>query len=476
MNKHPSDRENIDNFINENLDKKIVVVQGLGFVGSVMSIVVANSNDKYAVLGVDLPNRKNVIDSINNGDFPIQSSDEKVYDFFNKAKGKNTFYATYDAYAYEIADVVIVDINLDVSKITQAEKKLVNYSVDLSGFKKAIKSIASSCKQDILVLVETTVPPGTCQKIVKPIFDEEFEKRGIKKGFKIGHSYERVMPGPNYLDSIKNFYRVYSGINEESADYLEEFLHTIISTDEYPLTRLGSTNATEMSKVLENSYRAMNIAFIKEWTMFAESAKVNLHEVIDAIRMRPTHSNIMKPGLGVGGYCLTKDPLLASWSSQELFNSVKLNQSEKAVEINDQMPLHTFNVISDSFGGDLNKKKALILGVSYLQNVGDTRYTPVELLYDKLAENNVAITLNDPFVKVWEEKGITLDTNTSDLDLDILIIGTPHDFYFKENYIDNILNNCRKQLVVIDPHGVLKKEYIKKFKKHNFKIIGNGDV
>ena len=93
------------------------------------------------------------------------------------------------------------------------------------------------------------------------------------------------MPGPDYIDSIQNFYRVYSGIDEISADHTENFLRTIISTEDYPLTRLSSTNSTEISKVLENSYRAMNIAFISEWSRFAEESGVNLFEIIDAIKM-----------------------------------------------------------------------------------------------------------------------------------------------------------------------------------------------
>ena len=144
----------------------------------------------------------------------------------------------------------------------------------------------------------------------------------------IGHSYERVMPGPNYVDSIKNFYRVFSGLDEESAIRIESFLRTIISVDKYPLTQLANTQSTEMAKVLENSYRALNISFIVEWSRFAEHADVDLYDVVDAIRKRPTHSNMMYPGIGVGGYCLTKDPLIASWASQEfliqvLFHSQK---------------------------------------------------------------------------------------------------------------------------------------------------------
>lgn len=468
----------IEKFLKENDEKKVVVVQGLGFVGAVMSIVVANSDhNEYAVIGVDLPSRQNVIDALNNGEFPIQSTDAKVYEYFNNARKRNTFLATSDSAAYGKADVVIVDINLDVAKEVGDDNTLEGYSVNMNGFKSAIRTIASKCKPNVLVLVETTVPPGTCQKIVKPIFDEEFTKRNLPQTFKIGHSYERVMPGPGYVDSIKNFYRVFSGVNEDSADAVEDFLHTIITTDEYPLTRLGNTNATEMSKVLENSFRAMNIAFMQEWTEFAESAGVNLYEVVNAIRMRPTHQNIMRPGLGVGGYCLTKDPLLASWASKQLFNSISLSQSEKAVSINDRMPLHTYSTVNKHFGVNLAGKKMLILGVSYLQNVGDTRYTPVALLYDKLIAGGVEIALHDPFVPYWPEKNIFIDESKKVLEdkYDAIIIGTPHDVYIKEGKLQTLLAKSNP-LVIFDSHGVIGDELRSKYINHKFKIIGRGDV
>ena len=157
---------------------------------------------------------------------------------------------------------------------------LNSFDVDLSNFKKAIEAIGNNCKENVLILVETTVPPGTCQKIVKPIVEKCLKKRNLSfNNFKLGHSYERVMPGPNYIDSIQNFYRVYSGINEKSANAAEVFLKTIVSTSKYPLTKLGNTNSTELAKVLENSYRAMNIAFITEWSRFSEESNVNLYEV-----------------------------------------------------------------------------------------------------------------------------------------------------------------------------------------------------
>jgi UDP-N-acetyl-D-glucosamine dehydrogenase len=456
---------------------KKVVVQGLGFVGAVMALVVANSETEYVVIGVDLPSNNDLIDKLNNGIFPISSTDPKVIDYYKKALKKGNFRATSDPNAYADADVVIVDINLDVQK-GLADKNGNDYQVDLSGFKRAMQSIADVCKQDVLILVETTVPPGTCQKVVKPIFYETFEKRGLSHGYFIGHSYERVMPGPGYVDSIKNFYRVYSGIDERSADAVEHFLKTIISTDEYPLTRLANTNATEMAKVLENSFRAMNIAFIQEWTEFAEKADVNLFEVVRAIRMRPTHKNIMRPGLGVGGYCLTKDPLLASWASQYLFDSERLPQSETAVRINDQMPLHTVKVVAEYFKRKLENKKILILGISYLQDVGDTRYTPVEPLYRQLKSFGVQIDCHDPFIVYWSEMNIQTISKelVSKKTYDAIIIGTPHSEYFEENgLLDSILKRI-PQTTVFDPHGALSAGTMATYTQHNYKIIGRGDV
>lgn len=458
-------------------DKKCVVVQGLGFVGAVMSLVVAESDADYEVIGVDLPRNQVLVDELNGGRFPIDSSDKKVEEYFQKVRAKGNFKATTDQSVYSKADIVVVDINLDVQKNLNADGSALEYGVDLTGFKAAMTSIASVSKEDILVLIETTVPPGTSQNVVRPIFEEQFKQRGLAPNFKIGHSYERVMPGPNYVDSIKNFYRVYSGIDEKSAAATEAFLRSIISTDEYPLTRLGNTNATEMAKVLENSFRAMNIAFIQEWTEFAENAGVDLHEVVAAIRMRPTHRNIMLPGLGVGGYCLTKDPLLASWSSQTLFNGRALNQSEKAVYINDHMPVHSFSKVSEYFEEGLAGKRVLILGISYLKDVGDTRFTPVELLYRRLADKGAVITIHDPYVQKWEE----LETETQSLEeikegqYDALILGTPHSIYFEEGILQDLLTQLAK-IPVFDPHGALKADFIGKNSINNrFIITGKGN-
>ena len=287
------------------------------------------------------------------------------------------------------------------------------------------------------------------------------------------------MPGPNYIDSIQNFYRVYSGINNKSANEVEKFLKTIISTKEYPLTRLGSTNATEMAKVLENSYRAMNIAFAVEWSRFAEESGVNLYEVVDAIRKRPTHKNLMYPGIGVGGYCLTKDPLLASWSKQNLFESKEgLGQSIKGVKINDKMPLYAYQFLKKEIN-NLDEKKILLLGVSYRSDVGDTRYTPVEPFYNYLIKDGAKIQLHDPYVRFWQEIGIEVDENIDklfEMELNIVVITTAHKEYKNsENLIKLLLN--KKKLFIFDTVGLLTNSQISQLsKKHTVRVVGRGDI
>lgn len=449
-----------------------------------MSVVVANALSKeYAVIGIDLPNPASYwkVHAINGGDFPVVSSDPKVELFFKTAMEKGNLLATCDPFCYSLADIIIVDISLDVQKQSGEAGELLDFDVDLAPFKSAMNAIGESCQEGALILVETTVPPGTCEKIVAPMIRDGLSKRGKSTDkIMIGHSYERVMPGPEYIDSIQNFYRVFSGVDEKSATATEAFLRTVIRTDEYPLTRLKNTNSTEMAKVLENSYRAMNIAFMVEWSRFAEEAEVDLYQVVNAIRMRPTHCNIMFPGIGVGGYCLTKDPLLASWAKKNLFDSPNgLVQSETGVRINDQMPRYAYDYLAFRYDKELSGKSVLLLGVSYRSDVGDTRYTPVELFHDCLDRAGCKITLHDPYVQQWEEKNLAIEADVNMLledTYDIIVFCTSHSSY-KNNA--SLLENIKAQesLLVFDAIGTLSTEDVAFLQEqHSVVVLGRGDI
>ena len=171
------------------------------------------------------------------------------------------------------------------------------------------------------MVIETTLPPGTTDKIILPIFKKQLKKRKIKlTDIYICYSYERVMPGNNYIDSIISNHRCYSGINQISKNKCKSFFKKFINYKKFKLTEFNNIIECETAKILENSYRASNIAFIDEWTKAGEVLNIDLKKIIKAIRLRNTHSNLMWPGLGVGGYCLTKDPNFIKFSIKKFFN------------------------------------------------------------------------------------------------------------------------------------------------------------
>jgi len=371
-----------------------------------MATAVAMASDKqgrplYDVIGVDLPNDQGTrrVDDINKGVFPFPTSDSRLVDAILKAVRRGNLKATTDASCYANADVVIVDVHLDIPYL-DSEPEL-----DFTHFKNALRTIGERIKEGALVIVETTVPPGTCEHVVVPTLSEELRKRGMPPGsILVAHSYERVMPGEHYLESITDFWRVYSGHTDEAADACAAFLSSVINVEKYPLTRLSSTVASETAKVMENCYRAMNIAFLDEWTKYAESVGIDMFEVVDAIRVRPTHSNIRFPGLGVGGYCLTKDPMFAPAAAKQLFNKdLEFPFSRMAVKINHQMPLHAVVRLKAMLSGSLAGKRILVCGISYRPDVGDTRNSPSETLVRELLKDRAEVVVHDPYVGYWDE-------------------------------------------------------------------------
>ncbi|WP_099771638.1 nucleotide sugar dehydrogenase [Mesotoga sp. H07.pep.5.3] len=462
----------------ERKDIPIVCIQGLGFVGAAMAVAVSsavdsNGDPKYNVIGLDLPNErgKKIVDGINSGVFPFESTDKKLLDHFKNSVSRKNLFATTNPEAISLASIIIVDINLDLSW------KNSSPDVDLNGFIRGIRTIAENVSVNSLVIVETTVPPGTCEKVVVPEIARILEKRGLPNdSILVAHSYERVMPGSDYLDSIINYWRVYSGHTKEAADRCMNFLSDFINTEKFPLTRLSSTTASETAKVLENSYRAVNIAFMEEWGRFAEEIGINMFEIVDAIRKRPTHSNIRQPGFGVGGYCLTKDPLFAKVAAEKLFGKkIDFQFSERAVDINNRMPLAVITRLENFFGNNLSGKKVLLLGVSYRQDVGDTRNTPSEVLLRELNRRCVEVTCHDPLVEYWQEMDTEVRHDMPDLeDFDIAILAVPHSEY---RNVDFTKLPSGKNFAILDANNVLTDEQVEQIKAigNELLFIGRGN-
>ncbi len=443
---------------------KIVAVQGIGFVGSAMCAAISrvrgkNNQPLYYVIGVDLPNDAGIekINLINQGICPLTSSDLSMSHAFKLAHTEGNLIATHDVNAYALADIVIVDIHLDIHKKNRGDT--YQYHFTYESYLNALRVVLEKAKQDVLLILETTVPPGTTEKFIYPLAKNIFAGRGMNEDqFHLVHSYERVMPGPNYLNSIINFYRVFSGVTPLASQKARAFFESFINTKDFPLSELASPRASEMAKVLENSYRAMNIAFMQEWTEFADKAGVNLYEVIDCIRKRETHKNMMTPGLGVGGYCLTKDSLLADWAYMNTFQSKKhLDRSLTAISVNDLMPEYTFTRIQEKIPS-LKNKTVGVLGVSYLANVGDTRFTPTEYLYELLLQKEAKILLHDSYVRFWQEKNISVEQNLAELlqkDLDVLIFAVRHSEYLELDF--STLFKQKKPSLIVDTNNVISK-------------------
>jgi len=419
--------------------RPVVCVQGLGFVGAAMVTALAGARDSdsapcFNVVGVDLDHvrGRHAIEELAEGRFPFATSDAVLAAATAEAARRGNLAATCDPAAYALAEVIVVDVNFDLSVGGGAAAAAVP-CLDLSGFRGAIRTLGRWMRPDALIVIETTVPPGTCAEVIAPELEAALCARGLPTDcFLLAHSYERVMPGADYLDSIVNFWRVYAGHTPAAAEACAAFLSQVVNVARFPLCRLPSTTASETAKVLENSYRAVNIAFMEEWGRFAEAVGVDLFEVCAAIRQRPTHNNLRQPGFGVGGYCLPKDPLMALAASRTIFglDSLDFPFCRMAVATNRDMPLVSLDRISHMLGGSLAGRRLALLGVSYRPDVADTRHAPAEIFLREAQARGAAVALHDPLVAYWPEVNCEVSqTLPAPGDLDAVVFATAHGVY-----------------------------------------------
>ncbi|MFW6147278.1 MAG: nucleotide sugar dehydrogenase [Thermodesulfobacteriota bacterium] len=395
--------------------REIVVVMGLGFVGAVMAAVVADSVDPDAgepgkfVIGMQRPSPRSYwkIPLFNKGISPVKAEDPAVEELIKRCvMDKETLTATFSYDALKLADVLVLDVQCDFIK--EELGNLYSGYVEMGAIEESFKIIGELIKPDCLVLIETTVPPGTTEYIAYPIIKRAFKERGIEEEPLLAHSFERVMPGREYVKSIRNFWRVCSGINEQSQKRVVSFLSAVVDVDHYPLTVLERPIESETCKIVENSYRATILAFLDEWSQFAETNGVDLIKVLDAIKQRPTHSNIIFPGPGIGGYCLPKDGGLGLWAYKHLlgFDDDIFTITPEAININDTRALHAAQLVRDALrnmGKIVAASHIAVLGASYREDVGDTRYSGSELIVRKLTEMGAEIKVHDPYVEHWWE-------------------------------------------------------------------------
>ncbi len=490
---------------------EIVVVMGLGFVGAVMAAVVADSVNKKTgqpnkfVIGMQRPSTRSFwkIPLFNKGISPVSAEDPAVEELIKRCvTEKRTLTATYTYEALKLADILVLDVQCDFLKTELGN--LHSGHAEIGALEESFKILGNLIEPHCLVLIETTVPPGTTEYIAYPIIKKAFKKRGITTEPLLAHSFERVMPGRDYVKSIRNFWRVCSGINQESEKKVVSFLHEVIDVDTFPITVLERPIESETCKIVENSYRATILAFLDEWSLFAETNGVDLIKVIDAIKIRPTHSNIIFPGPGIGGYCLPKDGGLGLWSYKHLlgFENEIFKITPDAININDTRALHAAQLVRDALrnmGMMVAASQIAILGASYREDVGDTRYSGSELIVRKLVEMGTEIKVHDPYVEHWWEfesqdtypavgesrsrffrnqehlKELRMCSTISEAlkESDAVVLAVRHKEYLKLKP-DDIVTMAGGPLAVIDCFGILDDKKIEKLFRLGCEVKGLG--
>jgi UDP-N-acetyl-D-glucosamine dehydrogenase len=396
--------------------REIVVVMGVGFVGAVMAGVIADSVDRKTgqpgkfVIGMQRPSSRSYwkIPYLNRGVAPVEAEDPEVAPLIRRCVlEKKTLTATFTYEALTLADVVVVDVQCDYHKQTFGNVRQGH--ADIAALEASLKVIGEKIGPECMVLIETTVPPGTTEYVAYPIIKKAFEQRGLN-GVEplLTHSFERVMPGRNYVASIRDFWRVCSGITPAARERVTAFLSEILNVEKFPLTVLDRPIESETCKIVENSYRATILAFLDEWSLFAERNGVDLIKVTEAIKVRPTHANMIFPGPGIGGYCLPKDGGLGVWAYNTLmgFEDDIFKITPLAIDINDTRALHVAQLVRDALrnmGKIVAASKISVLGASYREDVGDTRYSGSEVIVRKLTEMGGDVEVHDPYVKHWWE-------------------------------------------------------------------------
>jgi UDP-N-acetyl-D-glucosamine dehydrogenase len=495
--------------------KEIVVVMGVGFVGAVMAAIIADTVDKKTgkpskfVVGCQRPSVRSYwkIPLLNRGQSPVKAEDPQVEPMIaHCVLEKKTLVATYNNDCLKLADCVVVDVQCDYTK--QSLGNMRTGRAEMGALEATMKTIGEKVPPGCLTLIETTVAPGTTEFVAWPIMKKAFVARGIDSEPLLAHSFERVMPGKQYIASIRDFWRVCSGCNGEAGERVEKFLREVLNTEEYPLTVMDRPIESETTKIVENSYRATILAFLDEWSLFAERNGVDLIKVIEAIKVRPTHSNIIFPGPGIGGYCLPKDGGLGYWAYKHIlgFNDDIFKITTTAIDINDTRGLHVAALTRDALrnmGRQIAGAPLLLCGASYRQDVADTRYSGSEIVVRKLTEMGAEMRVHDPYLEHWYElqKQDTYPApghswarffrNQDDLvnirvqhDLaaalkgaQAIILAVPHAPYLKLDP-DKIVEWAGAPLAVVDCFGILDDERIRRYFELGceVKALGRGHI
>lgn len=412
-----------------------ICVLGMGYIGLPTALLFANNGND--VVGVDI--NESVVATLNEGRMPFE--EDGFQELLDSAIKKDSFRAQTDA---EKADVFLVAVPTPLDKETKLS--------DLKYVTSACEMTAPHLKKGNLVVIESTIPPRTCEKTVK----STLEKSGLKASddFYIAHCPERAIPGNTLHEMVYND-RIIGGIDERSTELAESLYSSFVKG------QLHLTNSTtaEMVKLMENTYRDINIALANELAQIADDYGVN---VWDAIKIANKHPrvNILNPGPGVGGHCIAIDP----WFLTEDTNKGRLISLSR--QINDSMPQYVLKLVREMVEG-VENPTITIFGVAYKGDIGDTRATPARKFIKLAEKEGYIVKIYDPYVKKFDYP--ILGFNKAIEDSDCIVLMTDHS-EFKEIKIKDVCEEM-SNLNIVDCRNIIDSDMWLK-SGFNVKILG----
>jgi UDP-N-acetyl-D-glucosamine dehydrogenase len=373
-------------------------VVGLGYVGLPLSVAAASS--RFQVVGIDI-NRVRV-ETINKGISPLEDiSDQKIHELIeNKRLLTTTEFAR-----IKDSEVIVICVPTPLTS---------DHKPDLSILESALKAIAPYLRKEMLVILESTVEPGTTRNIVAPLLAKG---SGLKQNeFLVAFSPERIDPA-NKLWEVRNTPKLIAGLTDQACEKAIQFYSHFIDR----LIKCDSLEIAETSKLLENSFRLINISFINEIAIFCQKLGIDINAVISAAATKPYGFMPFYPSIGVGGHCIPVDPLYLANKAREIGAPARF--IDLADQINQEIPGYFVGRAEEKVGG-LKAKRVLVVGVAYKPNVADVRESPAESLIVGLKQKGAQVFWHDELVQEWNgEKSSALSSN-----YDLAIIATPHDY------------------------------------------------
>ena len=393
--------------------KQDLGVIGLGYVG--LPLVVESCNSGLKVFGYD--NNSDKVKKLQNGTSPIEDiSDEML----KKALQKDLTISD-SPEALKDCEYIVISV----------PTPLTDYQHDLSYVKAAARTIAENISKDQVIILESTTYPGTTIEVLIPEIESISELKA-GKDFYVGYSPERIDPG-NETWNFKNTPKVISGIDDNSTKKIKNFYEKII--DE--VVEVSGTKEAEMVKLLENTYRHVNIAFINELAILCNMLDIDIWEVVEAAKTKPFGFESFRPGPGVGGHCIPIDPNYLSFKTRQIGKPVRF--VELAQEINNTMPSYIVSRILEKMNSlqkPMKNSNILILGVAYKKDISDTRESPSIDIIENLVSKGVNVSFYDPYVESLDlNVSVNKEQDISNFDnYDLILFHTSHSEFSKINF------------------------------------------